>query len=115
MVGAGAAGYSGPQSKRTPITTWHRVPDREGHGRPNYFEHNARNVLLPTNTGSQHGKKTCSTPPGYMTTYVLGNGTLSRGDFAIRQQLYPSRAETRLGRASPVSFRNICDFGIIRV
>src|SRR5262245_13201306 len=68
MAGAGPAGYSGAQSKRTLSTTQDRAL---GGGQ-----------LTRALTGSQHGKKTCSTPPGYTTTTVAGNGDLRHGDFA---------------------------------
>src|SRR6266496_2459615 len=68
MAGAGPAGYSGVHSRRTLSTTQDRGP---GGGQ-----------VTTAITGSQHGKKTCSTPPGCMTTHTLTNGNLRRGDFA---------------------------------
>src|SRR5260370_33089591 len=114
MVGATAADYFGAQSKRTLSTTWHRMPGREGPGRANYFERNVQNIN-PTITGSRHGKKTRSTPPGCRTTNRIGNGNLRDGDFAIGQRalLWPHLQEVYLGRVSPCITRNICDFGMI--
>src|SRR5438874_380105 len=68
MAGATPAGYSGVHSKRTLSTTQDREP---GGGQ-----------LTTAITGSRHGKKTRSTPPGCMTTHTFGNGNLRRGDSA---------------------------------
>src|SRR5947208_338357 len=67
MAGAGPAGYSGVHSKRTLSTTQDRGP---GGGQ-----------VTTAVTGSRHGKKTRSTPPGCMTTHTVGNGNLRHGDF----------------------------------
>src|SRR5207248_4599372 len=67
MAGATPAGYSGVHSKRTLSTTQDREP---GGGQ-----------LTTAITGSRHGKKTRSTPPGCMTTHTFGNGNLRHGDF----------------------------------
>src|SRR6266487_1730416 len=114
MAGAGPADYSGAQSKRTLITTWHRVPGREGSGRANYFEGNVQNAHPPI-TGSRHGKKTRSTPLGYMTTNALGNGNLRHGNFAIGQHALrsPYLQECSSTERADYIVRNICDFGII--
>ncbi len=87
QLGATAADYSGAQSKRTMSTTWHRMQRLEGHGRASYFERNAQ-TINPTITGSRHGKKTRSTPPGYRTTRTLpnGNGKRRHDDFAMGQR-----------------------------
>jgi hypothetical protein len=45
----------------------------------NYFERNVQ-TINPTITGSQHGKKTRSTLPGYRTKNRFGNGNPRRGD-----------------------------------
>src|SRR5207249_12230010 len=68
MAGATPAGYSGVHSKRTLSTTQDRGP---GGGQ-----------LTTAITGSRHGKKTRSTPPGCMTTHTFGKGNLRRGAFS---------------------------------
>src|SRR5207237_7898862 len=68
MAGAGAADYSGAHSKKTLNTTqeWMRSGGQ----------------VDTALTGSRHGKKIRSTPPGYTTTNTFGNGGLRHGDFA---------------------------------
>src|SRR5205814_5907810 len=73
MAGARAADYSGAHSKRTLSTTQDRGP---GGGQ-----------VTTAITGSRHGKKTRSTPPGCMTTHTFGNGNLRRGDFASMSEV----------------------------
>src|SRR5438046_9426862 len=73
MAGARPADYSGAQSKRTLSTT----PDRGPGG----------GQVTTAITGSRHGKKTRSTPPGCMTTHTFGNGNLRRGDFASMSEV----------------------------
>src|SRR5947199_10212799 len=68
MAGARPAGYSGVHSRRTLSTTQARGT---GGGQ-----------VTTAITGSTHGKKTRSTPPGCMTTHTLGNGNIRLGDFA---------------------------------
>src|SRR5436309_14491801 len=68
MAGARPAGYSGVHSRRTLSTTQDRGP---GGGQ-----------VTTAITGSRHGKKTRSTPPGCMTTHTFGNGNLRHGDLA---------------------------------
>src|SRR6266576_5966835 len=87
MAGARPAGYSGVQSKRTLSTTQDRGP---GGGQ-----------VTTAITGSRHGKKTRSTPPGCMTTHTFGNGNLRRGDFASMSEVAAAPSDIRDIRVIP--------------
>src|SRR5260370_29181383 len=87
MAGAGAADYSGAHSKRTLNTTQEWMP--------------SGGQVDTAVTGSRHGKKTRSTPPGYRTTNTVGNGSLRHGDFVRVSEVATALSDIRDYPRSP--------------